>query len=198
MQEELFTAVILVGGPTRGTRFRPLGLDIAKPLFPVGGKPLIYHHVAACAQQFGPKMHKIFLLGSYDDNTFTTFIAQAKSELGVDIEYAQFSLIAIFSLATPMLSTLSPLFLLVLSLTIGLLQILARKRCFGYRWRPLPFPPTDFAFQRDTLLLAARRHCLHLPSGRCSQVPQGPRQNCDYARCTRRRKGCDELRLLRC
>lgn len=87
MQDELFTAVILVGGPTRGTRFRPLGLDIAKPLFPVGGKPLIYHHVAACANQFGPKMHKIFLLGSYDDETFTKFIAEAKSELGVDIEY---------------------------------------------------------------------------------------------------------------
>ena len=86
MDSQLFTAVILVGGPTRGTRFRPLGLDIAKPLFPVGGKPLIYHHVAACANQFGDKMHKIFLLGSYEDDTFTKFIAQAKSELGVDIE----------------------------------------------------------------------------------------------------------------
>lgn len=83
----LFTAVILVGGPTRGTRFRPLGLDIAKPLFPVGGKPLIYHHISACANQFGDKMHKIFLLGSYEDDTFTKFISQAKSELGVDIEF---------------------------------------------------------------------------------------------------------------
>lgn len=87
MDTSLFTAVILVGGPTRGTRFRPLSLDIAKPLFPVGGKPLIYHHVAACANQFGDKMHKIFLLGNFPDESFTAFIASAKSEFGVDIEY---------------------------------------------------------------------------------------------------------------
>jgi len=87
MNQDIFTAVILVGGPTRGTRFRPLGLDIAKPLFPVGGKPLIYHHVSACVSHFGDKMLKIFLLGSYEDDTFTKFIATAKSELGVDIEY---------------------------------------------------------------------------------------------------------------
>jgi hypothetical protein len=87
MDNQLFTAVILVGGPTRGTRFRPLSLDIAKPLFPVGGHPLIYHHIAACANQFGDKMHKIFLLGSFEDDTFTSFISKTKSELGVDIEY---------------------------------------------------------------------------------------------------------------
>lgn len=87
MQDELYSAVILVGGPRRGTAFRPLNLDSAKSLFPVGGKPLIYHHVAACAKQLGPKLHKCFLLGSYDDGTFTQFISQAQSELGIEIVY---------------------------------------------------------------------------------------------------------------
>jgi hypothetical protein len=42
--------VVLVGGPSKGTRFRPLSLDIAKPLFPIAGNPLIYHHLEACTQ----------------------------------------------------------------------------------------------------------------------------------------------------
>lgn len=39
-------AAVLVGGPSRGTRFRPLSLTEPKPLFPVAGRPLVYHHVA--------------------------------------------------------------------------------------------------------------------------------------------------------
>ena len=31
----LIKAVILIGGPQKGTRFRPLSLDHPKPLFPV-------------------------------------------------------------------------------------------------------------------------------------------------------------------
>ena len=38
-------AVILLGGPNKGTRFRPLSLDIPKPLFPVGGFPIIQQQV---------------------------------------------------------------------------------------------------------------------------------------------------------
>ena len=33
-----------------GTRFRPLSLEIPKPLFPVGGQPMIEHHIEACIQ----------------------------------------------------------------------------------------------------------------------------------------------------
>jgi len=29
-----YKGVILVGGPSKGTRFRPLSLDVPKPLFP--------------------------------------------------------------------------------------------------------------------------------------------------------------------
>ena len=31
-----------------GTRFRPLSLELPKPLFPVAGFPLIHHHIEAC------------------------------------------------------------------------------------------------------------------------------------------------------
>ena len=43
-------AVILLGGPSRGTRFRPLSLTVPKPLFPVVGEPFLYHHIRQCAK----------------------------------------------------------------------------------------------------------------------------------------------------
>jgi choline kinase len=44
-------AVIMVGGPSKGTRFRPLSMEgFPKPLFPVGGKPMVYHHIKACCE----------------------------------------------------------------------------------------------------------------------------------------------------
>ncbi len=38
---ESVKAVILVGGPSKGTRFRPLSFDIPKPLFPIAGKEMV-------------------------------------------------------------------------------------------------------------------------------------------------------------
>lgn len=46
----MFKAVILIGGPQKGTRFRPLSLDVPKHLFPVAGSPVIYHHIEACSK----------------------------------------------------------------------------------------------------------------------------------------------------
>jgi hypothetical protein len=43
-------AVIIMGGPSRGTRFRPLSFNVPKPLFPVGGEPLLSHHIDACTK----------------------------------------------------------------------------------------------------------------------------------------------------
>ena len=36
----MIKAIILIGGPQKGTRFRPLSFDVPKPLFPVAGN---YH-----------------------------------------------------------------------------------------------------------------------------------------------------------
>uniref|UniRef100_F1LH52 Mannose-1-phosphate guanyltransferase alpha-A n=1 Tax=Ascaris suum TaxID=6253 RepID=F1LH52_ASCSU len=38
-------AAVLVGGAQKGTRFRPLSLQLPKPLFPIAGVPLIEHHI---------------------------------------------------------------------------------------------------------------------------------------------------------
>ncbi|KAK3830561.1 MAG: nucleotide-diphospho-sugar transferase [Linnemannia elongata] len=57
-------AIILVGGPSRGTRFRPLSLNVPKPLFPVAGKPIISHHIAALSK----------------DSVFSSFLQDAARE----------------------------------------------------------------------------------------------------------------------
>lgn len=43
-------AVILLGGPSKGTRMRPLSLDIPKPLFPIAGRPIIWHSIQAASK----------------------------------------------------------------------------------------------------------------------------------------------------
>jgi len=77
----------LVGGPSKGTRFRPLSLDIAKPLFPVAGNPLIYHHLDACSQL--KNLKEILLIGFYDDTdkNWQDFMETTKNQLGIPIRY---------------------------------------------------------------------------------------------------------------
>jgi len=81
-------AVVLVGGPSKGTRFRPLSLDIAKPLFPIAGYPLIYHPVEACARQL-KNLTEIILIGFYDeqDKQWQEFFNNTRSQLGLPIRY---------------------------------------------------------------------------------------------------------------
>ncbi|KAA8916700.1 hypothetical protein TRICI_001158 [Trichomonascus ciferrii] len=79
-------ALILVGGGTRGTRFRPLSLDIPKVLFPVAGKPLLAHSVDAVAQD--PNMKEIILVGFYEDHVFKDFIAETNKKYpNLNIKY---------------------------------------------------------------------------------------------------------------
>lgn len=37
-----------------GTRFRPLSLNIPKPLFPLAGQPMVHHPISACK-----RVHKV-------------------------------------------------------------------------------------------------------------------------------------------
>ncbi|KAI5244070.1 nucleotide-diphospho-sugar transferase [Aureobasidium subglaciale] len=71
-------AVILVGGPSRGTRFRPLSLDVPKPLFEVAGKPIIQHCFDAVTRV--PEITEVFLVGYYDETVFRDFIKDAHRE----------------------------------------------------------------------------------------------------------------------
>ncbi|CAK7269198.1 hypothetical protein SEPCBS57363_003479 [Sporothrix epigloea] len=79
-------AVILVGGSSRGTRFRPLSLDVPKPLFDVAGHPILWHCLAAV--QKVPSIHEVYLIGYYDESVFRDFIKDAASEFpNLSIKY---------------------------------------------------------------------------------------------------------------
>lgn len=82
----IIKAVILVGGPTNATRFRPLSFHVPKPLFHVGGREMIYHHCEALSL-FGDQLDTIYLLGSFEETTFHNFIDKTSKLLGVKIEY---------------------------------------------------------------------------------------------------------------
>ncbi|TGZ74794.1 hypothetical protein CRM22_000759 [Opisthorchis felineus] len=81
-------AIILIGGPGKGTRFRPLSLELPKPLFPVGGFPVIYHHIEAFSKI--PGLFEILLLGFYQPSEYLTqVIASAQREFKVTVRYLQ-------------------------------------------------------------------------------------------------------------
>ncbi|KAI8381516.1 nucleotide-diphospho-sugar transferase [Radiomyces spectabilis] len=73
-----YKAIILVGGPSRATRFRPLSLDVPKPLFPVAGAPIISHHLAALSKVNGLK--EVLIIGFFEDHVFSRFIDEASNE----------------------------------------------------------------------------------------------------------------------
>ncbi|RPA71323.1 nucleotide-diphospho-sugar transferase [Ascobolus immersus RN42] len=77
-------AVILVGGPSRGTRFRPLSLDLPKPLFDVAGHPIIWHNLKALAKT--PGIKEVILIGYYDESVFAPYIKWWS------LDYPQFSI----------------------------------------------------------------------------------------------------------
>ena len=85
--------VICVGGPTKGTRFRPLSMCVPKPLFPIGGRPMVEHAVRAFVElaksDGGPQLHGIYVIGFFREDVFSGFADALGDELGVRIEYLQ-------------------------------------------------------------------------------------------------------------
>ncbi|KAG8000758.1 Mannose-1-phosphate guanyltransferase alpha-A [Nibea albiflora] len=84
----MLKAVILIGGPQKGTRFRPLSFEVPKPLFPVAGVPMLQHHIEACAKV--PNMKEILLVGFYQPNEeLNRFLCNAQQEFKISIRYLQ-------------------------------------------------------------------------------------------------------------
>ncbi|XP_076455642.1 mannose-1-phosphate guanylyltransferase regulatory subunit alpha-A-like isoform X1 [Babylonia areolata] len=84
----MLKGIILIGGPMKGTRFRPLSLELPKPLFPVAGFPIIYHHIEACSKL--SDVREIILIGFYQPNdALNKFISQSQMEFQVQIRYLQ-------------------------------------------------------------------------------------------------------------
>nr|ODN91682.1 mannose-1-phosphate guanylyltransferase [Cryptococcus depauperatus CBS 7855] len=78
--------VILVGGPTKGTRMRPLTLDCPKPLLPLAGKPMIWHPLQALSKVTG--LTDVVIIGFYEDSQMAPFVKEAKREFpDIGIEY---------------------------------------------------------------------------------------------------------------
>lgn len=83
----LLKAVILIAGPQKGTRFRPLSLDVPKPLFPVAGHPMVQHHIEACSKI--PDIKEILLLGFYPASQMSQFVQDMTSTYNMHIRYLQ-------------------------------------------------------------------------------------------------------------
>ena len=84
----LLKAVILIAGPQKGTRFRPLSLDVPKPLFPVAGLPIVQHHIEACAKV--QDLREILILGFYPTNEMANFVSEMNRMYeSVSIRYLQ-------------------------------------------------------------------------------------------------------------
>lgn len=71
--------IILAGGPSKGTRFRPLSLCLPKALFPLSGIPMIEHHIDALCRV--PNMVEILIIGLYDPSVFEAYIESKKGKL---------------------------------------------------------------------------------------------------------------------
>lgn len=69
-------AIILIGGPNKGQRFRPLSFDSPKYMFPVGGQAIIAHLIESCLKI--DELSEIILLGFYqqDENLSRTNLQQ--------------------------------------------------------------------------------------------------------------------------
>nr|CAD1837882.1 unnamed protein product [Ananas comosus var. bracteatus] len=83
--EERVVAVIMVGGPTKGTRFRPLSLNVPKPLFPLAGQPMVHHPISACRRI--PNLAQIYLIGFYEEREFALYVSALSNELRVPVRY---------------------------------------------------------------------------------------------------------------
>lgn len=78
-------AVIMVGGPSTDSWFRPLSLIQPKPLFPVAGQPMIYHHIRSLARF--DNLDEVLLVGFYEAAQFEPFIESIAAEFGVKVRY---------------------------------------------------------------------------------------------------------------
>eukprot|EP00127_Corallochytrium_limacisporum_P007287 Clim_evm28s246 gene=Clim_evmTU28s246 len=80
-------AVLLVGGPTRGTRFRPMSLNMPKALFPVAGLALVEHQIAACKYELTDALVEVLLIGFYPETEFKAFVSQMSTRYGINVHY---------------------------------------------------------------------------------------------------------------
>uniref|UniRef100_A0A6B2L5H0 Uncharacterized protein n=1 Tax=Arcella intermedia TaxID=1963864 RepID=A0A6B2L5H0_9EUKA len=62
-------------------------MSIDKALFPIAGKEMLYHPIAACSRV--PGLKEVYVLGYFPGEQFTTFIENTSKELNIKITYLQ-------------------------------------------------------------------------------------------------------------
>ena len=77
--------IVLVGGPSTSTSFRPLGLQTPKALFPICDKPILEHQLKWLAKS-GLFSH-LFVLGFFENQPFDSFIQKLDSEITIPVKY---------------------------------------------------------------------------------------------------------------
>ncbi|KAI4351522.1 hypothetical protein L6164_005886 [Bauhinia variegata] len=82
---EKVVAVIMVGGPTKGTSFRPLSFNTPKPLFPLAGQPMVHHPISACKRI--PNLAQIYLIGFHEEREFSLYVSSISNELKLPVRY---------------------------------------------------------------------------------------------------------------
>ena len=80
-----YKAVILIGGLSKGTRFRPLSLDLPKPFFPVAGQPILSQHIRSLVQL--GNVSEVLLMGFYDESFLAYNIKSASREFDIPVSY---------------------------------------------------------------------------------------------------------------
>lgn len=83
-----YQVVILVGGESTGTRFRPLSINSPKTLFPLAGKCLITHIIESLVNQLSDTIDAINLLGFMnDEDIFHKYSLEMKKRFKVPVKY---------------------------------------------------------------------------------------------------------------
>jgi mannose-1-phosphate guanylyltransferase len=80
--------VIIIGWEPPSTRFRPFSISLPPPLFPIGGYPLIFHHIKALSN-LSADLKNVFLMGSYDEKKFRPFLDYTRTLFNFKIHYLQ-------------------------------------------------------------------------------------------------------------
>ena len=88
--EKVINCVIEVDMEKQSSRLRPFGQSLPLPLFPVGGYPIIFHHLQALGKltsQPGYRVQHVFLHGRHAPDDFLTFLDSVQCEFEFTIEY---------------------------------------------------------------------------------------------------------------
>ncbi|KAJ8449140.1 hypothetical protein Cgig2_004195 [Carnegiea gigantea] len=102
LKDRLFITTIKLW--LKGTRFRPLSLNIPKPLFPFAGQPMVHHPITACKRVSAfmldrmigcsnyyflkwliPNLAQIYLVGFYEEREFAVYVSSISNELRVPV-----------------------------------------------------------------------------------------------------------------